>query len=91
MGKLEVTSIDSSDGGEYECSLPDGKKYKYIITVIDLPSISFYETRTSLKQAEGFYSIDLNESIEQVCSSATTANFLNIEWFDQNGNVCLYF
>ncbi len=87
LGKLEVNSIDSDDNGDYECALPNGKKYKYRISVIDLPSISLFETRTNLKKSGVFYVNEPNEIVEQVCTSATTSSYLNIEWYDHNGRV----
>ena len=64
LGKLEVNSIDSDDNGDYECALPNGKKYKYRISVIDLPSISLFETRTNLKKSSVFYVNEPNEIVE---------------------------
>ena len=84
-----MNSIDSDDNGDYECSLPNGKKYKYRLTVIDIPSISYFETRSTLKTPNSLFVTDLNESVEQVCSSATTSSYLSIEWYDQNGKVCV--
>ena len=87
LGKLEVNLVDTDDNGDYECTLPDGHRYRYRITAVDVPSIVWFETRSQLKVVGGFYLASLYESVEQVCSSVTTSNYLNVEWRNQNGNV----
>lgn len=92
QGKLELKSLRVEDSGEYECALSDERRYKYKISVLDLPSIQLFETRSSLRTPNELVA-QLNKNTEQACSSVTTSNFLKIEWYNQNGNViylCLF-